>query len=40
MTEKDGKRSMPVSIHAHHGLVDGLHVGQYIDCFQELMNTQ
>jgi chloramphenicol O-acetyltransferase type A len=40
MTENGGKRSMPVSIHVHHGLVDGLHVGQYIDCFQELMNTQ
>jgi len=40
MTEKDGRRSMPVSIHVHHALVDGLHVGQYIDCFQELMNSQ
>jgi chloramphenicol O-acetyltransferase type A len=38
MTESAGKRSMPVSIHVHHALVDGLHVGQYIDCFQELMN--
>jgi len=38
MTEKDGKRSMPMSIHVHHALVDGLHIGQYIDCFQELMN--
>jgi chloramphenicol O-acetyltransferase type A len=40
ITERDGKRSMPVSIHVHHGLVDGLHVGQYIDRFQELMNTR
>lgn len=40
MTESGGKRSMPVSIHVHHGLVDGLYVGQYIDCFQELMNSQ
>jgi len=38
MTEKDGKRTMPVSIHVHHALVDGLHVGQYIDCLQQLMN--
>ncbi len=38
MTETDGKRSMPVSIHVHHALVDGLHVGQYIDCFQQLLN--
>jgi chloramphenicol O-acetyltransferase type A len=40
MTETAGRRSMPVSIHVHHALVDGLHVGQYIDCFQELMNEQ
>ena len=38
MTEKNGKRSMPMSVHVHHALVDGLHIGQYIDCFQELMN--
>ncbi len=38
MTEQEGKRSMPVSVHVHHALVDGLHVGQWIDCFQELMN--
>lgn len=38
MTENNGKKAMPVSIHVHHALVDGLHVGQYIDRFQELMN--
>jgi chloramphenicol O-acetyltransferase type A len=38
MTECNGKRSMPVSVHVHHALVDGLHIGQYIDCLQELMN--
>lgn len=40
MTEKDGKRTMPVSVHVHHALVDGLHVGQFIDAFQELMNQE
>jgi chloramphenicol O-acetyltransferase type A len=40
MTKNGEKRSMPVSIHVHHALVDGLHVGQYIDCFQELMNKK
>ena len=40
MTENDGKRSMPMSVHVHHALVDGLHVGQYIDCLQELMNKK
>ena len=38
MTEQDGRRSMPVSIHVHHALVDGLHVGQFIEAFQERMN--
>ncbi|ASU33400.1 chloramphenicol acetyltransferase [Mucilaginibacter xinganensis] len=38
MTEKDGKRSMPMSVHVHHALVDGLNIGQYIDSFQELMD--
>jgi chloramphenicol O-acetyltransferase type A len=33
-----GKRTMTMSIHAHHGLMDGFHVGQFVDCFQELMN--
>lgn len=39
MTENNGKLTMPVSIHVHHALVDGLHVGQYIDHFQQLMNS-
>ncbi|MFT3822910.1 MAG: chloramphenicol acetyltransferase [Chitinophagaceae bacterium] len=38
MTQADGVCSMPVSIHVHHALVDGIHIGQYIDCFQQLMN--
>lgn len=38
MTESKGVRTMPMSVHVHHALVDGLHVGQYIDYFQELMN--
>ena len=33
-----GKRTIPMSIHVHHGLMDGLHVGQFVDCFQEIMN--
>ncbi|QNK64749.1 chloramphenicol acetyltransferase [Pedobacter sp. PAMC26386] len=38
MVESNGKRTMPMSVHVHHALVDGLHVGQFIDCLQELMN--
>jgi chloramphenicol O-acetyltransferase type A len=33
-----GKRTMSMSIHVHHGLMDGYHVGQFVDYFQELMN--
>jgi chloramphenicol O-acetyltransferase type A len=35
---ENGKRTMPMSIHVHHGLVDGLHLGQFVDYFQEIMN--
>ena len=38
MTETDGVKSMSVSIHVHHALVDGWHVGQFIERFQELMD--
>ncbi|MBP6551200.1 MAG: chloramphenicol acetyltransferase [Flavobacterium sp.] len=34
----DDKRTMSMSIHVHHGLMDGYHLGQFVDCFQELMN--
>ena len=33
-----GKRTMPMSIHVHHGLVDGLPLGKFVDSFQEIMN--
>lgn len=39
ITEKDGVKTMPVSIHVHHGLMDGYHVGQFVDKFQELLNA-
>ncbi|MBB4078479.1 chloramphenicol O-acetyltransferase type A [Lewinella aquimaris] len=39
MTERDGRLRMPVSIHGHHGLMDGREVGQFVDLFQELMLT-
>jgi|ERR1700744_1893313 len=38
MTESNGKRTMSVSIHVHHALIDGLQLGQFIDHYQELMN--
>ena len=36
--EADGKRTMPLSIHVHHALMDGYHVGQYMELYQQLMN--
>lgn len=38
MTEANGQKSMSVSIHVHHALVDGYHVGLYVERFQALMN--
>jgi len=38
MKELDGIRTMPVSIHVHHAVVDGADLGKYIECYQQLMN--
>ncbi len=33
-----GIQKMSMSVHVHHGLMDGFHLGQFIDLFQNLMN--
>jgi chloramphenicol O-acetyltransferase type A len=38
MVSENGKRTMPMSIHVHHGLMDAIHVAQMADYFQEIMN--
>ncbi|WP_264525707.1 MULTISPECIES: chloramphenicol acetyltransferase [unclassified Flavobacterium] len=38
MTSPTGKRTIAMSVHVHHALMDGLHMGQFVDYFQELMN--
>lgn len=38
MTSETGKRTMSMSVHVHHGLMDGMHLGQFVDCFQQIMN--
>ncbi|MEC4003376.1 chloramphenicol acetyltransferase [Flavobacterium sp. SUN052] len=38
MMIENGKKTMSMSIHVHHGLMDGYHVGQFVELFQELMN--
>jgi len=40
MKEQNGKKIMPVSVHVHHGLMDGYHVAQFVQAFQEQMNGQ
>ena len=37
---ENGRRTFPMSIHVHHGLMDSIHVGQMVDYFQELMDEQ
>lgn len=38
LTEENDKKSMPISVHVHHGLVDGYHVGLFLEQLQALMN--
>ena len=38
LLDENGTKSMPISIHVHHGLVDGYHVGLFLDALQQLMN--
>ncbi|GAA5020851.1 chloramphenicol acetyltransferase [Marivirga lumbricoides] len=37
--EKEGKRMMPVSIHAHHALVDGYHVGLFYEKLSDYLHN-
>lgn len=36
--KKGTARFMAISVHAHHGLVDGLHAGRFFDLYQRLLN--
>lgn len=35
---KDGRKYLPVSIEAHHGLADGIHIAQYLKEFQRQLD--
>ncbi len=37
---REGKKYMPVSVHVHHALMDGVHVGQFYTLFQHLLNEE
>ena len=39
ITEASDRRTMPVSIHAHHALADGLHVAQFVEHFQAALDS-
>lgn len=39
MVEENGSKRMAVSIHVHHGLADGYHVGLFVERFQELLDS-
>ena len=38
MVEDNGKKTMAIAVHVHHGLADGYHVGQFLTLLQELLN--
>ncbi len=37
---RDNRKYLPVSIEAHHGLMDGFHISKYLEKFQELLNQE
>jgi chloramphenicol O-acetyltransferase type A len=37
ITESGGHHTMPVSIHVHHGLADGVHVAQFVENFERYL---
>jgi len=36
--EENGEMKLPLSVQAHHALVDGMHVGNYFGLIQEMLN--
>lgn len=39
MMDENGKKTMSMSVHVHHGLMDGCHVGEFVNLFQNLMDN-
>ncbi|MGH1516890.1 CatA-like O-acetyltransferase [Chryseobacterium sp. JK1] len=37
---RDGRKYLPVSIEAHHGLADGIHIAQYLEEFQKQLDAE
>lgn len=38
LTESNGRKTIPMSIHVHHSLVDGYHIGLFLEEFEKQMN--
>lgn len=38
LMEENNKKTMSMSIHVHHGLVDGYHIGLFLEEFEKQMN--
>ena len=38
--DENGRKLMAVSVHVNHALMDGFHVSQYVDRFQELLHQK
>lgn len=36
---RDGRKYLPVSVEAHHGLADGIHIAKYLEEFQKQLNN-
>jgi chloramphenicol O-acetyltransferase type A len=39
LMDEKGKKTMSISIHVHHGLMDGYHVGLFVTELQKIMNS-
>lgn len=39
MTDKDGRKLMPIAISVHHGLVDGWHVSKFFERVQSILDS-
>ncbi|WP_103068104.1 chloramphenicol acetyltransferase [Aquimarina sediminis] len=37
-TKEKKKLNLPIAINVHHGIMDGYHIGQYLEEFQRLLN--
>lgn len=37
-SEVGGRHTIPIAIHVHHALIDGIHVAKYLELFQKLLS--